>query len=432
MPTKAIYLDYNATTPVDKRVADAMLPYLYEHFGNPSSSHKFGIEAKKGVESARTQTANMLGCKVDEIIFTSGGSESNNQAIIGTALANREQGKHIITSSIEHPAVLEVCDYLRKFGFSITILPVDGKGRVSPRDVEGAITPQTILISIMHANNEVGTIEPIKEISEIAHSHNIILHTDAAQSIGKILVRVDDLGVDLLSIAGHKLYAPKGIGVLYIRTGIEIEKIIHGADHERNLRAGTENVLEIVGLGKACELVDRHLDDFAKKFSHMRDQLEHEIMSEFPWVKINGDLENRLPNTSNISFKGIEANLILSELDTVAASAGAACHTDQVDISHVLQAMQIPSEIAMGTIRFSTGRMTTKENIKVAAKEIINVIRKLKPSVHGENISIVKDKVLLTQYTQGLGCACKMSPQLLEAVLAKMPIPTDSRILVGT
>ena len=432
MPLKAIYLDYNATTPIDERVADAMLPYLYEHFGNPSSSHIFGIEAKKGVERARAQIANMLGCKVDEIIFTSGGSESNNQAIIGAALANREQGDHIITSSIEHPAVLEVCDYLRKIGFNVTVLPVDGKGRVSPRDVEEAITARTILISIMHANNEVGTIEPIEAVSEIAHSHNVLLHTDAAQSIGKITVRVDELGVDLLSMAGHKLYAPKGVGVLYIRTGTEIDKIIHGADHERNLRAGTENVLEIVGLGKACELVDKHLDDFKNHFSKMRDQLEQEIIQTFPWVIINGDLENRLPNTTNISFKGIEANLILSELITVAASAGAACHTDHVDISHVLEAMHIPSEIAMGTIRLSTGRMTTDEDIKLAVKEIIKVIKKLKPSAQRENISIVKDKVRLTQYTQGLGCACKMRPQLLEAVLAKMPIPSDSRVLVGT
>jgi len=432
MQTKAIYLDYNATTPVDERVADAMLPYLYEHFGNPSSSHIFGIEAKKGVERARAQIAKMLGCKVDEIIFTSGGSESNNQAIKGVALVNRKKGNHIITSSIEHPAVLEVCEYLRKNGFKITILPVDKKGRVDPRDVEQAITLQTILISIMYANNEVGTIESIKDISEIAHSHNIIMHTDAAQAVGKISVRVDDLGVDLLSIAGHKLYAPKGVGVLYIRTGTEIEKMIHGADHERNMRAGTENVLEIVGLGKACELVDRHLDDFIKHFSEMRDQLEREIMREIPWAKINGDLENRLPNTSSISFKGIEANLILSELDTIAASAGAACHTDQVDISYVLEAMHIPSEIAMGTIRFSTGRMTTEEDIKLASSEIIQVIKKLKSSACGENIRNEKDKIRLTQYTQGLGCACKLRPQLLEAVLAKMPISSDSRILVGT
>ncbi len=432
MPLEAIYLDYNATTPIDKQVADAMLPYLYKHFGNPSSNHVFGIEAKKGVERARAQIANMLGCKMDEIIFTSGGSESNNQAIKGAALANWEQGNHIITSAIEHPAVLEVCDYLRKNGFKITILSVDGKGWVNPRDIEAAITPRTILISIMHANNEVGTIEPIKEISEIAHSHNIIMHTDAAQSVGKILVRVDDLGVDLLSIAGHKLYAPKGIGVLYIRTGTEIEKIIHGADHERNMRAGTENVLEIVGLGKACDLVDKHLEDYTNHFREIRDQLESEITREFPWAKINGDLKNRLPNTSNISFKGIEANLILSELVTIAASAGAACHSDQVDISHVLEAMHIPPGISMGTIRFSTGRMTTDADIKLAANEIIHVINKLKPSGPKANTLVKKDKVRLTQYTQGLGCACKMRPQLLESVLAKMPIPSDRRILVGT
>ena len=432
MPTKTIYLDYNATTPIDERVADAMLPYLYEHFGNPSSSHMFGIEAKKGVERARAQVADMLGCKVDEIVFTSGGTESNNQAIKGVALGNRKKGNHIITSSIEHPAVLEVCGYLRKNGFRITILSVDEKGRVDPHDVEKAITQETILISIMHANNEVGTIEPIKEISEIAHRHNVIMHTDAAQAIGKIPVRVDDLGVDLLSIAGHKLYAPKGIGVLYIRTGTEIEKIIHGADHERNMRAGTENVLEIVGLGKACELVDRYLEDFANRFSERRDQLEREITREFPWAKINGDLENRLPNTSSISFKGIEANLILSELSTIAASAGAACHTDRVDISYVLEEMHIPPKIAMGTIRFSTGRMTTREDIELASNEIIQVIKKLNPSANGENVKVEKDKVRLTQYTQGLGCACKLRPQLLESVLAKMPPPSDSRILVGT
>lgn len=432
MTPKAIYLDYNATTPIDERVADAMLPYLYEHFGNPSSSHMYGIEAKKGVEKARSQIANMLGCKVDEITFTSGGSESNNQAIKGAALANRERGDHIITSSIEHPAVLEVCNYLKRIGFKVTNLPVDGKGRVNLQDIEKAITSETILISIMHANNEVGTIEPIKEIAKIAHSHNIIFHTDAAQSIGKIPVQVDDLGVDLLSIAGHKLYAPKGIGALYIRTGTKIEKIIHGADHERNRRAGTENVLEIAGLGKACELVNKQLDDFTKHFNRMRNQLEQEIINTFPWVKINGDVENRLPNTSSISFKGIEANLILSELVTVAVSAGAACHTDKVDLSYVLEAMQIPSEIAMGTIRFSTGRMTTEEDIKLAVGEIIRVIEKLKPSAQGENILDKKDKIRLTQFTQGLGCACKMRPQLLESVLAKMPIPSDSRILVGT
>ncbi|MDO9545364.1 MAG: cysteine desulfurase family protein [Pelolinea sp.] len=374
---KPIYLDYNATTPIDDCVAEAMLPYLYGHFGNPSSRHTFGIEAKKGVDLARSQVAGMLGCDENEIIFTSGGTESNNLALKGAAYANREKGTHIITSSIEHPAVLRVCDYLQEEGFMVTILPVDGNGCVNPADVEAAISPQTILISIMHANNEVGTIEPIKEISEIAHSHNIIMHTDAAQSIGKIPARVGELEIDLLSVAGHKLYAPKGVGVLYIRSGTKINKMIHGADHERNMRAGTENVLEIVGLGKACELVRDHLNEYTAHFMLMRDKLEQSICSEFPWAKINGDKENRLPNTSNISFKGIEANKILSELTTIAASAGAACHSDQVDLSHVLEAMHNPPEIAMGTIRFSTGRMTTIEEINQAGLEIVRVIKKL-------------------------------------------------------
>jgi cysteine desulfurase len=374
----SIYLDTNATTPIDKAVADAMLPYLYEHFGNPSSSHMFGIEAKNAIEKARTRIADMLGCEIDEIIFTSGGSESNNLAIKGTAFTKREKGNHIITSSVEHPAVLKVCEYLKNEGFRITILPVDGNGWVNPGDVEAAITSQTILISIMHANNEVGTIEPIEEISKIAHSHNIVMHTDAAQSIGKIPVRVDDLGVDLLSVAGHKLYAPKGVGVLYVRTGTDLEKIMHGADHEHNLRAGTENVLEIVGLGTACELIEYHLNEYAVHFKKIRDQLEQKITLEFPWVKINGDIENRLPNTCNVSFKGLEANLILAEFSTVAASAGAACHTDRVTISYVLKAMHIPEEIAMGTIRFSTGRTTTMDEINRAGIEIIKAVKKLK------------------------------------------------------
>ena len=279
---------------------------------------------------------------------------------------------------MEHPAVLKVCDYLKNEGFRITILPVDGNGWVNPDDVKAAITPQTILVSVMHANNEVGTIEPIYEISEIAHSHNIIVHTDAAQSIGKIPAQVDELGVDLLSVAGHKLYAPKGVGVLYVRTGTELEKMMHGADHERNMRAGTENVLEIVGLGKACELIEYHLSEYAAHFNKIRDHLEQIITLEFPWAKINGNLENRLPNTSNISFIGIEANQILFELSAVAASAGAACHTDRVAISHVLEAMHIPKKNAMGTIRFSTGRTTTMEEIIQAGNEIIQVIKKFK------------------------------------------------------
>ena len=249
---------------------------------------------------------------------------------------------------------------------------------MNPGDVEAVITKQTILISIMHANNEVGTIEPIEEITKIAHSHNIVMHTDAAQSIGKIPVCVNELGVDLLSIAGHKLYAPKGVGVLYVRTGTDLEKMMHGADHERNMRAGTENVIAIVGLGAACDLVLDHLNEYAEHFKLIRDNLEQIISSEFPWVKINGDTENRLPNTSNISFKGFEANRILTELSTVAVSAGAACHSDQVAISHVLKAMHIPAEIAIGTIRFSTGRSTSLIEINQAGKAIIQAIKKLK------------------------------------------------------
>lgn len=377
MTEEQIYLDYNATTPLDKNVIEAMLPYLYGRFGNPSSSHRFGVEAKVGVEKARSQIASMLGCETDEIIFTSGGSESNNLALKGIALANRGKGNHIITTTIEHPAVLEVCRYLEKNEFIVAYLDVDEFGRVNPEDLLRSIKPETILISVMHANNEVGTIQPLKEISEVARSHNILFHTDAAQSVGKIPVRIDDLGVDLLSIAGHKVYAPKGIGVLYVRHGTNIEKIIHGAGHERNMRAGTENVLEIVGLGEACKLVGKNLVQYSNHFQLMRDSLEKAILDTIAFAKVNGDKSNRLPNTSSISFKGIEANKILSNIKRVALSAGAACHTDRIDISHVLQAMRIPRDFAMGTIRISTGRQTTLSEIEITVNEINQAVNKL-------------------------------------------------------
>lgn len=432
MAEKPIYLDYNATTPIDPQVADAMLPYLYERFGNPSSSHAYGAEAKNGIEQARQEIAGMLGCFPEEIIFTSGGSESNNMAIKGAAMANREQGRHIITSSIEHPAVLEVCASLEQNGFRVTYLPVDEFGRVNPADVEKAIKPETILISIMHANNEVGTIQPIQEIAQLAHSHNVLMHTDAAQSIGKIPVNVDDLGVDLLSVAGHKLYAPKGIGVLYMRNGTSIGKLIHGASHERNLRAGTENVLEIVGLGKACALVTENLASFTEQMKELRDMLENEIFSRFPWAKVNGHPELRLPNTSNISFRSLEANTILAELVGVAASAGAACHADQVEVSHVLEAMQLPVDTAMGTIRFSVGRFTTIEEITKAVEEVSRVVTRLTPNLPPIKEESQDAEVKLTQFTHGMGCACKLRPQLLEQVLAEIPVAKDQRILVGT
>ena len=275
-----IYLDYNATTPIDPQVAQAMLPFIHQDFGNPSSSHAFGVAARDGVEKARAQVSDLLGCEADELIFTSGGTESNNYAIKGVAGAYRHKGNHIITSSVEHPAVVEVCNYLQEKGYRVTFLPVDEFGLVDPGRVEDSITPETILITIMHANNEVGTIEPISEIAEIAHRHGALVHTDCAQSVGKILVDVDDLGVDLLSIAGHKLYAPKGIGALYIRTGVELEKLMHGANHENNRRAGTENVIEIAGLGEACGLIARNLPEYSAHMRKMRDRLEEGLKRE--------------------------------------------------------------------------------------------------------------------------------------------------------
>ncbi len=427
-----IYLDYNATTPIDPRVAEAMLPFLREHFGNPSSSHVYGATTRKAVEKARKQVAEMLQCRVEEVVFTSGGSESNNFAIKGVAEAFRQKGNHIITSAIEHPAVIEVCRYLEGRGFRVTYLPVDEYGRVDPQELEANITPQTILVSIMHANNEVGTIQPIAEIAEIAHRHGVLVHSDCAQSVGKIPVTVPELGVDLLSVAGHKLYAPKGVGVLYIRSGLEIGKLIHGANHELNRRAGTENVLGIVGLGKACELVSEHLPEYQQHLQQMRDRLEKGLLERFEEVRVNGHPEERLPNTASISFRNLEANTILAELEQVAASAGAACHSDQIDVSTVLQAMQVPLEYAMGTIRFSVGRFTTAQEIDRALEEITGTVERLRPR---EPATVYLDTtgggVKLTHYTHGMGCACKLRPQLLEEVLRKLPGSKDEKVLVG-
>ena len=277
-----IFLDYNGTTPIDPQIAEAMLPYIYEHFGNPSSSHAFGVKPKAAVENARSQVAAALGCQPDEIFFTSGGTESNNHAIRGTVSALAHLGNHVITSAVEHPAVLEVCRFLQENGAAVTYLPVDGLGMVDPLDVENAITPDTVLISIMHANNEVGTIQPIERISEIARRHGVLVHTDCAQSVGKIPVNADDLGVDLLSIAGHKIYAPKGIGALYVRKGVRIDQLMLGAGQEGGRRPGTENVILSVALGEACALVDKNIRDYANHMKAMRDRLESRILSKFP------------------------------------------------------------------------------------------------------------------------------------------------------
>jgi cysteine desulfurase NifS len=374
---KPIYLDYNATTPISKEVADAMRPYLDEYFGNPSSSHIYGIETKKAVEQARAQIAKLLHCHASEIVFTSGGTESNNYAIKGIAFAHKEKGNHIITSSVEHPAVIEVCKYLERLGFEVTYLPVDKYGLVSINDVEKAIRPTTILITIMHANNEVGSIQPIAEIGALAKKNGIFMHTDAAQSLGKIKADVNELNVDLLSVAGHKLYAPKGIGALYIRKGTVLEKLIHGADHEQNLRAGTENVLEIVGLGKACDFAHKHLDEHATHYREMRDYLHQLLSDKLPDIQLNGHPEKRLPNTLNISFPNVEANTLIAKMQAVAASAGAACHSSGISVSQVLKAMHTPMKYAMGTIRFSTGRYNTKEEIELAAAEILRALNEV-------------------------------------------------------
>jgi cysteine desulfurase len=377
--TKPIYLDYNGTTPHDPEVISAMRPYLEEEFGNPSSSHQFGAKPRQAVLTAREQIASLLNCRPQEIIFTSGGTESNNFAIKGIARTCREKGNHIITSQIEHPAVLEVGAYLEKNGFEVTYLPVDKYGLISASEVASACTPQTILISIMQANNEVGTIEPLQEISEFTRKRGIILHTDAAQSIGKIAVDTATLGVDLLSIAGHKIYAPKGIGALYIRDGVRLETCMHGAGQEAGKRAGTENVLQIVGLGKACEIAKRDMERNTRQMQMTRDRLYVGIKKGCKQVQLNGHPEKRLPNTLNLSFHGLEANRILEKISVaVAASAGAACHANSVAVSHVLQAMGIPLDWATGTVRLTTGRTTTMDDIDSAVKIITHAVNSMR------------------------------------------------------
>jgi len=431
---KPIYLDYNATTPVDQEVAEAMHPFITEFFGNPSSAHSYGIKTKTAIENARRQVAGMLNCEPSEIVFTSGGTESNNYAIKGIAYRYRKKGNHIITSTVEHPAVFEVCRYLERSGFEVTYLPVDEYGQVNIESIKSAITHSTILITIMHANNEVGTIQPIADISKIAKEKNILLHTDAAQSAGKIETRVDQLGVDLLSIAGHKLYAPKGVGALYIRNGVSLEKLMHGADHEQNMRAGTENVMEIVGLGRACELAMNNLNEYMAHYKKTKDYLYSLLKKSIPDLRLNGHPEKCLPNTLSISFPGIEANTLIFRLENVAVSAGAACHAESIDVSEVLKAMKVPVEYAMGTIRLSTGRETTMDEIKEASDDIINTVISLMPEKEKYSRNTTKniEKIKLTHFTHGLGCACKIQPQNLEKILGSISVFTDPMVLVGT
>jgi cysteine desulfurase len=370
---RRIYLDYNASTPIDPAVVAAMRPFLEDAYGNPSSGHWAGQPAREAVESARTQVAQLLGCSAGEIVFTSGGSEANNQALKGVAFALRDKGDHIVTSTVEHPAIVGPCAFLGKLGYRITHVPVDRFGRVDPDDVRRAITPKTILVSLMHANNEVGTIEPIAEMSRITKERGVLLHTDAAQSVGKIATDVDVLGVDLLTIAGHKLYAPKGVGALYVRRGTPLEPLIHGAGHEGGRRAGTESALLTVALGAAASLA-RDLTAM-ERIRALRDRFWDALQSRFDErVVLNGHPEQRLPNTLNVSFVGKVGAEILARLEGVAASTGSACHSGRIELSPVLSAMRVPPHVGMGAIRFSLGRGTTEQEIDAVADRLDSVI----------------------------------------------------------
>lgn len=366
-----VYLDYNATTPVDPAVLEAMLPYLAEHFGNPSSTHAYGTAAAEGVGRARGQVAGLLGCAPEEVVFTSCASESTNQAIKGAAFALRERGRHIITSAVEHPATLNACRYLeREFGFSLTVLPVGPDGRIDADDVRRAIRPDTVLITLMHAQNETGVLQPVAEVGGIAREYGVLFHVDAAQSLGKINVCVDDLGCDLLTVAGHKLYAPKGVGALYVRKGVELHPLLHGASYEGGRRAGTANVPYAVALGKACELAGQKLSSGeTERLRTLRDRL-HQALAASLDVRLNGHLTERLPNTLNVSVLGAVGNDLLAAVPEIAASTGSACHAGVSKPSETLLAMGIPPEIALGALRLSLGRYSTADEVDFAAERL--------------------------------------------------------------
>ena len=369
--TTPIYLDYNATTPVDPAVADAIEPYLRNHFGNPSSDHDYGYRTRAAVQTAREQLATLLGATPDEVVFTGGGSEANNLAIKGVAYALRTRGNHLITSAVEHPAVIEPLRFLERQGFEVTILPVDADGRVDPAQVAAAITDRTILVSIMHANNEVGTIQPLHAITEIAHARGVLVHTDAAQTIGKISVLLPDLGVDLLTVVGHKFYAPKGVGALIVRQGISLEPLIHGAGHEGGRRAGTENVPYIAGLGRAAELARERLPEYQERIRTLRDAFHRLLLECVPTIVLNGHPVERLPNTLNVSFPGVNAAALLAAIrNQVACSTGSACHAGHAAPSQVLLAMGRDAALASAALRLSLGWATTAQEVQRAAEVI--------------------------------------------------------------
>lgn len=376
--SKPIYLDYNATTPIDPIVVEAMEPYLREHFGNPSSDHAYGYQTKVAVQTAREQLAALLGAEPDEVIFTGGGSEANNLALKGLAYALRERGNHIITSAVEHPAVAGPLNFLARQGFRVTTLPVDTQGRVDPDQAAAAMTEQTILISVMHANNEVGTVQPIHALAEIAHARGVLLHTDAAQTIGKLPVTLAELGADLVTVVGHKFYAPKGVGALIVKRGVALEPLIHGAGHERGWRAGTENVPYVVGLGRAAVLAGERLPEYQDRIPTLRDTLHRGILEQIPLATLNGHPSERLPNTLNLSFPGVNAGALLAAIrDRVACSTGSACHAGQAEPSGVLLAMGRDESQASSALRLSLGIATTAHEIEQAVIEITQAVRAL-------------------------------------------------------
>lgn len=377
---KKVYMDYAATTPTHPEVLKEMEPYFTQKFGNPSSNHSLGRSNREEIEAVRARIASSIGAKPGEIIFTSGGTESDNYALIGTALKKRDKGDHIITSSIEHHAVLETCRFLEKQGFKLTYLPVDGYGFVYPEDVKKAITSKTILVSTMHANNEIGTVEPIADIAKIVKESNVLFHTDAVQTAGILDIDVEELMVDLLSISAHKFYGPKGIGALYLREGTELATLIHGGHQENRHRAGTENVPGIIGFGKAMEIAAREKAESRKALIGLRDRLINGIFERLDSVYLNGHPENRLPNNVNVSFEFIEGESLLLDLDRlgIACSSSSACTSDTDEPSHVLLAISVPTVLARGSMRFSIGRWTTEDDINYVLSVLPTIVSKLR------------------------------------------------------
>lgn len=377
---KRIYLDYAATTPTNPEVLKAMMPYLSDIFGNPSSIHSFGQETRAAVDEAKDKIATLIGASSDEIVFTGGGTEADNFAIKGIAYANEGNGNHIITTSIEHHAVVEPCRFLQRRGFEVTYLPVDQYGLVDPQDVKNAIIDKTILISVMHANNEVGTIEPIAEIGRIAREAGIYFHTDAVQTVGRIPVNVDDLGIDLLAMSAHKLYGPKGVGALYIRKGTKLTPFMNGGEQEQGRRAGTENVPAIVGFGKATEIANQDMDMEGKRLISLRDTLINGLISQIEHIRLNGHPTRRLPNNVNVSVESVEGESMLLNLDLegVAASSGSACSSGSLEPSYVLLAMGLSHELAHGSLRFSLGRESTEADISRVLVVLPRIIAKLR------------------------------------------------------